>query len=603
VRRFFDVLIGLGVVAAALFLVSGSSPAPVAAATSAPGYWLATADGQVLSYGAATSHGSMAGQRLAAPVVAMAGTPDGQGYWLVATDGGVFSFGTATPLGSLGGLPLNAPIVGLASAPQGQGYWMVARDGGVFAFGAAQANGSMGGHPLNQPVVGMTAGRDDSSYRLVAADGGIFSFGAPFFGSMGGHHLNAPIVGMAADGTGGGYWMVAADGGIFAFGDAGFYGSMGGQHLNRPIIGMVASPTGLGYWMIADDGGVFAFGDADFLGSTGGQTLGTRVVALAPYVAPPPPPPPTTTTGAPTTTTTTTAPTTTTTTTEPTTTTTTTTTAPPPPDPDVLAAGDIASCAVDTDEATAQLLDANPNDPVLALGDNAYESGTADEFNTCYDPTWGRAKSRTHPVLGNHDTITPAAAGYYGYYGTAAGTQGQGYYSFDVGAWHIVALNSEKCFSTQAGCPVDSTQLQWLDADLKAHTNTCTLVYWHEPRWASGDSSDDGGDNVQVAPLWDTALADGADVALVGHFHAYERFAPMLSDGTVDAANGMREFVVGTGGRSLFPQFMTPHPGSEARNDDTFGVLKLSLHATTYDWRFLPIAGGSYTDSGSGACH
>jgi hypothetical protein len=260
----------------------------------------------------------------------------------------------------------------------------------------------------------------------------------------------------------------------------------------------------------------------------------------------------------------------------------------------LLAAGDIARCTSTGDEATAAILDATPGQ-VLTLGDNVYESGTPDEFANCYDPSWGRAKSRTHPALGNHEYGTAGAAGYFNYFGSAAGTPGQGWYSFDVGAWHIVALNSEDCQDADGCGAPDNQQVQWLQADLAAHPVACTLLYWHEPRFSSG------GDYAQVAPLWNAAAAAGADVILVGHAHLYERMARLAPDGTVDPVNGMREFVVGTGGASHHT-VSSIRAGDEVLNTDTYGVLKLTLHATGYDWSFLPEAGKTFTDSGSEAC-
>jgi hypothetical protein len=234
------------------------------------GYWIVGSDGGIFAFGDAGFHGSMGAQRLNAPVVAMASTPNGQGYWLVGSDGGIFSFGDAPFFGSAGGIALNAPIVAMAALPSGAGYWLAASDGGVFTYGSAGFYGSMGGKALNAPVVGLAATHDGGGSWMVATDGGIFAFGdAPFHGSMGGQHLNAPIVGMAATPGGGGYWLVAADGGIFAFGDAPFHGSMGGQHLNAPIVGMAATPDGGGYWLVAGDGGIFSFGNAPFAGSRG----------------------------------------------------------------------------------------------------------------------------------------------------------------------------------------------------------------------------------------------------------------------------------------------------------------------------------------------
>jgi lysophospholipase L1-like esterase len=246
------------------------------------GTWLTDANGGVHVFGNAASFGSMAGQPLNRPIVAMAPTSDAKGYWLVASDGGVFAFGDAGFFGSTGGLTLNQPIVGLAPTTDGQGYWLVAADGGVFAFGDATFLGSMGGHPLNQPVVGIAQSGSNNGYWLVAADGGIFNFGdAGFVGSAGGTHLNKPVVGLAPTIDGNGYWLVASDGGVFSYGDALFHGSTGGITLNKPVVGLTVAPDGYGYTFGASDGGVFTFGSATFNGSLGGTPPAAPVVAIA----------------------------------------------------------------------------------------------------------------------------------------------------------------------------------------------------------------------------------------------------------------------------------------------------------------------------------
>jgi hypothetical protein len=208
--------------------------------------------------------------------------PDLPGYWMATADGGVMSFGGVPVPGSINGAPLAAPIVDLAPTPDGKGYWLVAADGGIFAYGDAHFYGSTGGMRLFKPIVGMSSTPDGKGYWLVAADGGIFAYGdARFHGSTGGTRLFQPVVGMAASSDGKGYWLVAADGGIFAFGDAHFYGSTGGARLSRPMTGMAATPDGAGYFLVAADGGVFNYGDAHFRGSAGGSGLLRPVVALA----------------------------------------------------------------------------------------------------------------------------------------------------------------------------------------------------------------------------------------------------------------------------------------------------------------------------------
>jgi len=258
-------------------------------------------------------------------------------------------------------------------------------------------------------------------------------------------------------------------------------------------------------------------------------------------------------------------------------------------DPVFVGAGDIANCSRDQDEATAKLLD-NISGTVFTLGDNVYPDGTAAQFSDCYAPTWGRHKSRTRPVPGNHDYHTSGASGYYNYFGAAAGASGKGYYSYNLGAWHIIALNSE--ISQGAG----SAQEQWLRSDLAANQSVCTLAYWHKPRFSSGQH----GNNSASQALWQALYDYKADVILNGHDHTYERFAPQNPNQQADS-NGIREFVVGTGGAGLYP-FPTIQPNSQVRNNTTYGVLKLTLHSTSYDWQFVPIAGQNFTDSGSSNC-
>lgn len=259
--------------------------------------------------------------------------------------------------------------------------------------------------------------------------------------------------------------------------------------------------------------------------------------------------------------------------------------------PVLVGAGDIASCSDAGDEATATLLDGIAG-TVFTTGDNAYKDGTPTEYTNCYDPTWGRHKARTRPSPGNHDYQTAGAAGYYGYFGAAAGDPAKGYYSYDRGDWHIIVLNSE--ISAGAGSP----QEQWLRADLAAHPVACTAAYWHKPRFSSGLRH---GGSTSMRAFWQALYDFGADVVLVGHEHNYERFALQDPNGVADPTRGIREFVVGTGGADLYG-FDTPLANSEIRNADTFGVLKLTLHPTSYDWEFIPEAGKTFTDSGTGSC-
>lgn len=264
-----------------------------------------------------------------------------------------------------------------------------------------------------------------------------------------------------------------------------------------------------------------------------------------------------------------------------------------PPDPSAIviaAAGDIAVCGTNGDEATAALLDSLRADTILALGDNAYENGTRAEFAICYGPSWGRHKARTRPSPGNHDYNTNGAAGYYIYFGTMAGPPGRGYYSFDAGAWHLISLNSN--VSAGAG----SAQLTWLRADLATNRTACALAFWHHPVVSSGPN----GDHPHMREIWALLDSAGVDVILVGHDHSYERFAPQTSTGVADP-NSVRQFVVGTGGAALRP-FTTIKANSEVRNSDSWGVLKMTLRPDRFDWEFVPVAGASFTDQGSALC-
>jgi hypothetical protein len=270
-------------------------------------------------------------------------------------------------------------------------------------------------------------------------------------------------------------------------------------------------------------------------------------------------------------------------------------TAAPLPTRTLIAVGDIASCTSTADEATAQLVATLPG--VLAtLGDLAYESGTTDEFAQCYDPMWGQFKSRTRPAPGNHEYGSPGAAPYFAYFGSRAGTGAGGYYSYNLGAWHVVALNSN-C-GPAGGCGAGSPQELWLRDDLRKSWAKCTLAYWHHPRFSSGQH----GSDATVAPLWQALVDARAEIVLSGHDHDYERFMPQAADGTLDPVNGIREFVVGTGGKSLYP-IVGQAPNSSIRDSQTYGVLRLTLARGRYSFRFLPVLGGTFTDSGRGVCH
>src|SRR5881296_2338483 len=260
----------------------------------------------------------------------------------------------------------------------------------------------------------------------------------------------------------------------------------------------------------------------------------------------------------------------------------------------LVGAGNIAKCNATGDDATAVLLDGIPG-TVFAAGDAAYDNGTLTQYNTCYNPSWGRHKTRTLPAAGELDYKTANAAGYFGYFGTAAGDPKQGYYSYDLGAWHIVVLNSGS--SSLVPTTATSPQVQWLKADLAAHPAHCTLAYWHHPLFDSKDNP-----NANIRPLWDVLYAAGVDVVVNAHYGFYERFAPQTPAGVADPAGGIREFVAGTGGAVVTP-FGTVRPNSEVRNSGTFGVLNLTLGDGSYSWQFVPVAGMTFTDNGTTACH
>jgi hypothetical protein len=273
----------------------------------------------------------------------------------------------------------------------------------------------------------------------------------------------------------------------------------------------------------------------------------------------------------------------------------------PPGDPLIAAAGDIAceptgvvTPTTCQQQATSDLLLSAPLTAVLTLGDEQYVEGRLKSFETMYGPTWGRFLSITHPGPGNHE-YQSGGAGFYQYFGKAAGAPNHSYYSFDVGSWHIISLNSECSFA--GGCGAGSPQERWLVADLAAHHNRCTLAFWHEPRFSSGLH----GDNTVYDQFWIDLYSAGADVVLSGHDHDYERFGPQNPSGQADPLRGIREFVVGTGGKNLRP-FDQIRANSQVRSD-TFGVLELTLHSESYGWRFVPIKGSSFTDAGSATCH
>jgi acid phosphatase type 7 len=277
-------------------------------------------------------------------------------------------------------------------------------------------------------------------------------------------------------------------------------------------------------------------------------------------------------------------------------------------DPVIAASGDIACAPGDpvTDTtchhgATSNLLVGAPIAAVLPLGDIQYNSASLSNIMGAgaYNDTWGRVKSISRPILGNHEG---SGMGYFDYFNGAgaadgpAGPRGKGYYSFDVGSWHLVALNSNCAL---LACSAGSEQERWLRADLAAHPATCTLAYWHHARYSSGHE----GSNTFMQPLWEALADSDADILLSAHSHDYERFAPLDRNGSLDQARGIRQFVVGTGGAFFTGGLDSLEAHSEVAQNDTFGVLFLTLHASSYDWRFVPEAGKTFTDSGSTSCH
>jgi Ca2+-binding RTX toxin-like protein len=281
-------------------------------------------------------------------------------------------------------------------------------------------------------------------------------------------------------------------------------------------------------------------------------------------------------------------------------------------DPVVATAGDIACDPNDPSfffgigdathcrqKYTSDLLVGGGYTAVLPLGDNQYDSGSLSDYQASYDPSWGRVKSITRPVPGNHEPGT--ASGYFDYFNGSgkssgpAGERGKGYYSFDVGAWHLIALNSN---CARVPCGSGSAQERWLRADLAAHPNLCTLAYWHHPRFSSGHD----GNNTSMQAIWQDLYNAGVEIGLSGHSHNYERFAPQNATGRLDRAGGVRQFVVGTGG-AFFTGLNSAKPNSEVRQNNTYGVLRLTLGATGYGWKFVPEAGKSFSDSGAGSCH
>ena len=266
-----------------------------------------------------------------------------------------------------------------------------------------------------------------------------------------------------------------------------------------------------------------------------------------------------------------------------------------------MAAGDVACPPAEPATAetcrqadTAALIERLDPDAVLPLGDDQYEAGTLEEFRGSYAGTWGRFLSISYPTPGNAEYRTEGAAGYLAYFGERAAPNGVPYYSFELGGWHVLSLD----WNCRKGCVPGSAMYGWLEGDLSASGANCTLAYWHVPRFSSHPE----GSSEQYAAIWSLLYEHGVEVVLSGHHHHYERFAPLDPDGAVDAAAGIREFVVGTGGRSLAP-FADPLPGSEVRDASSFGVLALTLEPGSYAWEFVPVGSAGITDRGNGTCH
>ena len=265
----------------------------------------------------------------------------------------------------------------------------------------------------------------------------------------------------------------------------------------------------------------------------------------------------------------------------------------------LVGAGDIAECSSQDDEKTATLvtnvLNANAGAVVFTAGDNAYPNGASGDYTNCYNPSWGAFKGKTKPDPGNHEWKTANAGGYFGYFGNAFGNSTTDWYSYNLGGWHIIMLDSN---CSNINCTTETT---WLKNDLAASSAACTVAMWHHPVFNIGHH-DTAGDTSKGKPFWQALDNAGADLIINGHDHNYQRWKPQRVDGTLDATNGIREIVVGTGGASAYA-FTRTDTKVEAKSTGTAGVLKLTLKSNSYDWQFIPVAGGSFTDSGTGSCH
>lgn len=267
----------------------------------------------------------------------------------------------------------------------------------------------------------------------------------------------------------------------------------------------------------------------------------------------------------------------------------------------VYAAGNIADCrkhlphqsgAAKTAALIASRIANDKSAIVLTLGDHTYPVGLPDEFSNCYGPTWGQFKARTYPSPGNHEYYSPQAFGYYNYFGATAGPERRGYYSFNVGSWHLISLNSFLKPEEH------KAQLEWLKADLEKNVARCTLAYWHHPLYSSGRH----GGNTRMKDAWTILYAANADLVLASHDHHYERFASQNADGLLDNQRGMREFVVGTGGAYLSPLRLI-QDNSQTSDNSMHGVLKLTLKENGYEWEFLSVDEDSFMDRGTTLCH
>jgi hypothetical protein len=266
----------------------------------------------------------------------------------------------------------------------------------------------------------------------------------------------------------------------------------------------------------------------------------------------------------------------------------------------LVGAGDIAGCKdLEGARATAKLIEKIPG-TVFAAGDLAYEKGSAAEFQNCYGTTWGEFKDRTRPTLGNHEYAEPTASAYFHYWGKQAGDAGKGYYSFELGSWHVVALNTNCGARDMGGCGKGSPQEEWLRKDLAWHPDACVLAYGHHALFSSGVFKSHA-IHPELKVLWQDLYDAHAALVLAGHEHSYERFALQDPEGHAEPVNGIREIVVGTGGKSHDPLGFAI-ANSEVRNTETYGVLKLTLTPGHYSWQFVPEEGKTFTDSGSGEC-